>query len=160
MSPFCLIPCKHPIPSTFPSHASPLLLCKPHLLHTPSLSTFRHCAHSLTLHPPPSLSGVPLLCPSAFRFIYNNLVVEITSTKKAAKILAWLLKRHMLVSYFLYCAGKGQVWAPLYCAGVGRCGVFPPSVCMATVTQGTSLCQALCTVQVRAGMGSDQRFCP
>ena len=41
------------------------------------------------------------------RFITNNLLVEVTSTKTAARLFAWALKRQMFISFFLYCAGKG-----------------------------------------------------
>ena len=60
------------------------------------------------------------------RFITNNLLVEVTSTKTAARLFAWALKRQMFISFFLYCAGKGFGFRPkggrpffLYCAGKG-----------------------------------------
>ena len=42
------------------------------------------------------------------RFITNNLLVEVSSTKTAAKLFAWALKRHMFISFFLYCGGESQ----------------------------------------------------
>lgn len=48
-------------------------------------------------------------CVAAFwsyvRFIKNNLVVEITSSARLARMFGWLLKRHTIVSFYLYCAG-------------------------------------------------------
>jgi hypothetical protein len=46
---------------------------------------------------------------SVLRFISTNLLVEITSTKAAAKLLSWAVMRHQLISYFLYCAGTHNV---------------------------------------------------
>lgn len=39
------------------------------------------------------------------RFIKNNLLVEVTSNKKLAHVLGWVLKRHTMLSYLLYVAG-------------------------------------------------------
>jgi hypothetical protein len=40
------------------------------------------------------------------RFIANNLLVEVTSTKALARIFTLALKRQMFISFFLYCAGS------------------------------------------------------
>lgn len=39
------------------------------------------------------------------RFIKNNLLLELTSSK-AMSAFAWLLKRHSFMSYALYMAGR------------------------------------------------------
>ena len=39
------------------------------------------------------------------RFITNNLLVEITSTQAMAKLFSTAVKRHVIISYALYCAG-------------------------------------------------------
>ncbi|KAI3434991.1 hypothetical protein D9Q98_003043 [Chlorella vulgaris] len=39
------------------------------------------------------------------RFIKNNLIVEITSSASLARSFGWLLKRHTIISFYLYCAG-------------------------------------------------------
>lgn len=39
------------------------------------------------------------------RFISGNLLVEVTSNQTLAKLFGWAVKRHQLISYFLYCAG-------------------------------------------------------
>lgn len=39
------------------------------------------------------------------RFIKNNLIVEITSSARLARMFGWLLKRHTILSFYLYCAG-------------------------------------------------------
>lgn len=38
-------------------------------------------------------------------YIKNNLMVEVTSSARLAQIMAWLLRRHSLASFSLYCAG-------------------------------------------------------
>lgn len=38
-------------------------------------------------------------------FIKNNLLVEVSSTRFAARAFLWVLRRHSLVSYSLYMAG-------------------------------------------------------
>jgi predicted ATPase len=46
------------------------------------------------------------------RFIKNNLLLELTSSK-AMSAFAWLLKRHSFMSYSLYMAGatgRGKRW--------------------------------------------------
>jgi hypothetical protein len=64
-------------------------------------------ACSLLFHPSPLLAlPTPFPPPARRRFITNNLMVEITSTKMTAKLFAWALKRHLFISFFLYCAGK------------------------------------------------------
>jgi hypothetical protein len=44
----------------------------------------------------------------ACRFIKNNLLVELTSSKYASAF-AWLLRRHTILSYCLYMAGERQL---------------------------------------------------
>lgn len=39
------------------------------------------------------------------RFIKNNLIVEITSSARLARMFGWLLKRHTMLSFYLYTAG-------------------------------------------------------
>ncbi|GAB4815610.1 hypothetical protein N2152v2_008066 [Parachlorella kessleri] len=39
------------------------------------------------------------------KFIKNNLFVEITSSARLARVLGWLLRRHTMLSFSLYCAG-------------------------------------------------------
>ncbi|KAL4435606.1 hypothetical protein ABPG77_002569 [Micractinium sp. CCAP 211/92] len=39
------------------------------------------------------------------RFIKNNLIVEITSSARLARMFGWLLKRHTILSFYLYTAG-------------------------------------------------------
>jgi phosphatidate cytidylyltransferase len=39
------------------------------------------------------------------RYIKRNLAVELTSSAAAARLFGWLLRRHALVSFSLYCAG-------------------------------------------------------
>jgi phosphatidate cytidylyltransferase len=63
-------------------------------------------AHATSLH---SLSSSLISQVATFylylRFITNNLLVEITSTEAMAKLFATAIKRHVLISYGLYCAG-------------------------------------------------------
>ena len=61
------------------------------------------------------------------RFITNNLLVEVTSTKTAARLFAWALKRQMFISFFLYCAGKGLGFR----TGGGEGGAPPSSTAQA-----------------------------
>jgi phosphatidate cytidylyltransferase len=49
------------------------------------------------------LSTVLLHAPS--RFIKNNLIVEITSSARLARMFGWLLKRHTMLAFYLYTAG-------------------------------------------------------
>ena len=39
------------------------------------------------------------------RFIKNNLAVEITSSARLVRALGWVLRRHTIISFFLYTAG-------------------------------------------------------
>ena len=58
------------------------------------------------------------------RFITNNLLVEISSTKALAKLFAWALKRHMFISFFLYCGGEGRGYvrlSPLAASPEAKC---------------------------------------
>ncbi len=50
-----------------------------------------------------------MFCVWRFRFIANNLLVEVTSTKALARLFLWALKRQMLISFLLYCAGGGKI---------------------------------------------------
>jgi hypothetical protein len=40
------------------------------------------------------------------RFIKNNLMVEVTSSARLARVLGWLLRRHTMLSFSLYCTGR------------------------------------------------------
>lgn len=46
-----------------------------------------------------------MLHHSPRRFIKNNLIVEITSSARLARMFGWLLKRHTMLSFYLYTAG-------------------------------------------------------
>ena len=63
------------------------------------------------------------------RFITNNLLVEVTSTKTAARLFAWALKRQMFISFFLYCAGKGLGFIPKGGWGGGGGAHLLPVLC-------------------------------
>jgi len=40
-----------------------------------------------------------------YRFIRNQLVVEITSSASMAHFFGWVLKKHTILAFFLYTAG-------------------------------------------------------
>lgn len=40
------------------------------------------------------------------RFIRNQLVVEITSNAQLARLFGWALKKHTILTFALYTAGK------------------------------------------------------
>ncbi len=48
----------------------------------------------------------------ARRFVQKNLLVEITSNARLARVFGWLLRRHSFASYSLYTAGDPQ--APVH----------------------------------------------
>lgn len=39
------------------------------------------------------------------RFVQKNLLVEITSNARVARLLSWALRKHTFISYTLYTAG-------------------------------------------------------
>ena len=61
--------------------------------------------------------------PRRRSFIKNNLAVEISSSARLARVLGWLLRRHSMLAYGLYCAGGrgrgrgGAGWRTLACRG-------------------------------------------
>lgn len=60
---------------------------------------------SLLQQPRASLPSRAVPCCVLCRFIKNNLLLELTSSK-AMSAFAWLLKRHSFMSYALYMAGQ------------------------------------------------------
>lgn len=60
-------------------------------------------AHLLSQPPSHTTSRTTAFPPC--RFIKNNLIVEITSSASLARSFGWLLKRHTIISFYLYCAG-------------------------------------------------------
>jgi hypothetical protein len=68
-----------------------------------------------------------LCCVLLRRFIKNNLLVELT-TSKYASAFAWLLRRHTFMAYSLYMAGRdgcatatAAVCAALHCQPYSCC---------------------------------------
>jgi hypothetical protein len=56
------------------------------------------------------------------RFIQKNLLVEITSNARLARLFGWLLRRHTFVSYSLYTAGA--ILLISYCTCVRGSGTW------------------------------------
>ena len=98
---------QQPLVFGWPGPASPPEPPSPRPAPRPTPHTLHHHTHT---HAPPR------------RFIKNNLVVEITSSARLARMFGWLLKRHTIVSFYLYCAGfvrcgRAAPWQQLWRGG-------------------------------------------
>ena len=72
------------------------------------------------------LASIVLCLLCICRFVKNQLVVEITSSAKLAHLFGWIMRRHSLIAYSLYTAGKAGYYDEH--SGLSTCHLSPVSL--------------------------------